>query len=293
MLINPEISRSLSRSNKRLLALILATLMCVCAAGVSHAQEADDRHPMLTSKYSISLGVFFPERSFEIGVDGSVPSIDRDIDISEQFQLSSSETTQAYEIGWRFTEKWMLRGQYFKVGGSRAAVLEEDVVWGDYTFGAGTGIAGGIDVSVARLFVGRRFSDHDHQEWGIGLGIHRLEISANIAGQAIINNEPPIFTERSASTRGPLPNLGGWYVYSFNSKWALQTRLDWLSASIDKYSGTIINAAAGITYAFNPHFLAGVNYNYFHIDVDIKDDPWRGYAESTIDGAFGYIAFHW
>ena len=48
-----------------------------------------------------------------------------------------------------------------------------------------------------------------------------------------------------------------------------------------------------MTFAANEHFLLGLSYNYFHLDVDITDDPWRGYADSTIDGAFGYISFHW
>ena len=305
MLISQGISRSQSLWNRQRLASLAAALVGLFAANAAVAQEADDVHPILTSKYSINVGVFFPERSFEIGVDGSVPTSNvpggggvetddrRDIDVSEQFKLSSSETTQAYEIGWRFGKKWSLRGQYFKVGGSRSAVLEEDVVWGDYTFGAGTGVAGGIDVSITRVFVGRRFSNRDNYEWGIGAGVHRLDLSAYIAGQAIINNEPPVFTERRASTHGPLPNLGAWYVYTFNERWALTTRIDWLSASIDKYSGTIINASAGINFALNKHFLLGASYNYFEIDIDIKDDPWRGYAESVIDGAFGYISFHW
>lgn len=293
MLISLETWRSQSPSNRRQLACLAAALICLSTAGTAIAQEADDVHPILTSKYSINIGVFFPERSFEIGVDGSVPSIERDIDISEQFKLSSSETTQAYEIGWRFGKKWSLRGQYFKVGGSRSAVLDEDVVWGDYTFGAGTGVAGGIDVSITRLFVGRRFSDRDEYEWGIGAGVHRLDLSAYIAGQAIINNEPPIYTERRASTHGPLPNLGAWYVYAFNDRWALTTRVDWLSASIDKYDGTIINASAGVNFALNEHFLIGAAYNYFEIDIEITDDPWKGYAESIIDGAFAYVSFHW
>lgn len=271
-----------------------AVVAVACLVTVQNAvAQEDDRHPMLTSKYSINIGVYFPDREFKVGVDGAVGSLERDIDISEQLRLSSSETTQAYEIGWRFSEKWMLRGQYFKVGGSRSAVLEEDVVWGDYTFGAGTGVAGGMDVAIARLFFGRRFSDSDKQEWGIGAGLHRLDISTHIAGQAIINNEPPVFTERRVSTQGPLPNLGAWYIYSFNSKWALTTRLDWLSASIDKYSGTIINAGLGANYAFNKHFMLGVSYNYFHVDADVKEDGWRGYIESTIDGVFAHLSIHW
>ena len=292
MSINHAISRSQLRSSNSLFVGATA-LACLLCAYETRAEEVDERHPLLSSEYSINIGVFFPEREFEIGVDGSIPSIQRDFDISEQLNLSNSETTQAYEIGWRFKEKWMLRGQYFEVGGSRSAVLEDDVIWGDLTFGAGTGVRGGIDVSITRLFVGRRFSDDAHQEWGVGLGVHRLDLSANIAGQAIINDEPPIFAERTVSTHGPLPNLGAWYIYAFNSKWAFTTRLDWLSASIDKYSGTIINAAAGINYAFNRHFQVGANYNYFRLEVDVTDDPWRGFAESTIDGGFLYLSFHW
>ncbi len=250
-------------------------------------------HPILTSTYSINVGMFFPERGFKIGVDGSIPDIERDIDISEQFQIGSSETTQAYEFGWRFGEKWLTRGQYFKVGGSRSAVLEEPVEWGDFTFAPGTGVAGGIDVAITRLFVGRTFSATENQEFGIGGGLHRFALDAYIAGQAIVNDLPPAYTERRASTRGPLPNLGAWYIYAFSPRWAFQTRLDWLSASIDKYDGTIINAAAGVNFAFNKHFLLGASYQYFEIDVEVTDDPWRGYVENQVDGAFAYLSFQW
>lgn len=250
-------------------------------------------HPILTSTYSINVGVFFPERGFKIGVDGSGPAIERDIDISEQFQIGSSETTQSYEFGWRFGEKWLTRGQYFKVGGSQSAVLEEPVEWGDFTFAPGTGIAGGIDVAITRLFVGRTFRATENQEFGIGGGLHRLALDAYIAGQAIVNDLPPAYTERRVSTRGPLPNLGAWYIYAFSPRWAFQTRLDWLSASIDKYDGTIINAAVGVNFAFNKHFLLGASYQYFEIDVEVTDDPWRGFVEHQVDGAFAYLSFQW
>ena len=257
------------------------------------AEEAEDIHPLLTTDFSLNVGVFFPERTFKIGIDATVPGIEREIDISEQLNLSTSETTEAYEIGWRFSEHWLLRTQYFSVGGSRSATLNEDVQWGDYTFGAGTGVFGGIDVSVARLFIGRTYSRDERREFGFGAGVHRLDLEAHLAGQAIINNDPPLYTERRVSTNGPLPNLGAWYVYSFTPKWALSTRLDWLSASIDKYDGTIINASAGVVYAFNRHFAAGLSYNYFEVDVDINEDNWTGFVEQTIDGAFIYLSGYW
>ena len=257
------------------------------------AQEARDVHPILESKYAINVGLYYPSRSFRIGVDASIPTIGRDIDISEELNLETSESTGALEIGWRFGEKWILRGQYFTTGGDRSVVLGEDVQWGDYTFGAGTGVSGGIDVGVIRAFVGRTYRADDRQELGIGAGVHRIEIEAFLAGQAIINNEPPLFTERRVKTNGPLPNVGAWYIYALSPKWALATRLDWLSASIDRYDGMILNASAGLSYAFNEHFLVGLNYNYFEVDVTVNEDSWTGNVEQIIDGPFLYMGFHW
>ena len=164
--------------NKANYLVIAATFLLSCQA---FAQEAEDTHPMLTSKYALNVGIYYPERSFKIGVDASVPVIDRDIDISEELKLSDTETTESFEFGWRFGKKWLLRGQYFKVGGSRSATLEDDVTWGDYTFGAGTGVSGGIDVTVGRLFVGRTFRADNKQEFGVGGGLHKLQIDAFLA----------------------------------------------------------------------------------------------------------------
>jgi len=257
------------------------------------AQEPADIHPLLAAKYGLNVGIFFPERSFEIGVDASLPGIETQIDISEQFKLKSSETTESVELGWRFGKKWLMRGQYFTVGGSRSATLDEDVVWGDYTFGAGSGISGGIDVTITRLYFGYTFGSADYHEFGIGGGLHRLDISAFIRGTAIINNNPPEVIERRVSTTGPLPNFGGWYTRSLSKNLAVNVRLDWLSANIDKYDGTIINAALGLNYAFSRHFGVGLAYNYFELDLGITDDNWKGYTESRIDGAFVYLSAYW
>jgi hypothetical protein len=271
----------------------LALALLVLEPTAAIAQDAWDVHPYLTDEFNVGAGVFFPDRSFEIGVDASLPGIGRSIDLSEQVKLKDSETTESLEMGWRFGKKWLVRGQYFSVGGSRSATLDEDVQWGDYTFGAGTGVTAGIDVSIARLFFGYTISRDDEQEFGIGAGEHRLDISAFISGQAIINDNPPAMAERRASTHGPLPNLGGWYIRSLSRRWAITARLDWLSASIDKYDGQIVNAAVGANFAMTQHFGIGLAYNYFDVDVGINDEHWKGDAEIRVNGPFVYLTASW
>jgi len=280
------------KCNYRLAGLSLV-LMALAAPMSAIAQDAWDVHPYLSDKFHVGLGVYFPERSLKIGVDASVPGVSREIDLSEQFKLKNTETTESFELGWRFGKKWLVRGQHFSVGGSRSATLGEDVQWGDYTFGAGTGVSAGIDVTISRLYFGYTIRRDDVQEFGVGGGLHRLDLSALISGQAIINNNPPETASLSASTTGPLPNFGGWYVRSFSRRWAMMTRLDWLSASIDKYDGQIINASVGVNFAMTRHFGIGLSYNYFELDIGIKDAHWRGDAEIRINGPFVYLSATW
>jgi hypothetical protein len=261
------------------------------ASGV--AGDAWDVHPHLADKYNVGFGVFFPERSFSIGVDGSLPGISRDIDFSERVKLEDTETTEGLELGWRFGKKWLVRGQYFSVGGERSATLDEDVQWGDYTFGAGTGVTAGIDLSIARLFFGYTIRRDDVHEFGVGGGVHRLDIGAFISGQAIINNNPPASASLSASTTGPLPNIGGWYIRSLSRRWAMTARVDWLSANIDKYDGQIVNASLGVNFAMTRHFGIGLSYNYFEVDIGIKEKNWNGDAEISVNGPFAYLTASW
>lgn len=274
-------------------ARMFLALLALAAPTSAIAGDAWDVHPYLTDKFTVGLGVFFPERSFKIGVDASVPGGERGIDLSKEFNIRSSETTEALELGWRFSKKWHVRGQHFSVGGSKSATLDEDVQWGDYTFGAGTGVGAGIDVSITRFYFGYIIRRDDAHEFGVGGGLHRLDISAFISGQAIINNNPPETANLSASTTGPLPNIGGWYVRSLSRRWAMTARLDWLSASIDKYDGQIVNAAAGVNFAVTRHFGIGLSYNYFELDIGIKDTHWKGDAESRIHGPFAHLTASW
>ena len=111
---------------------------------MSLAAEAQDSvHPYLTDKFALDLGIFFPERRVELGVDGPVSAAGEDIDFEETIGLKKSDEVFSLNFGWRFGEKWQLGAQYFASSGERGKVLQEDVEWNDIIFGQGTGIVAG------------------------------------------------------------------------------------------------------------------------------------------------------
>ena len=259
----------------------------------TQADEQDEFHPYLSSNFFIDVGVYFPDREVSIRVDGSISGIARYVDFQQELGARKSDDTFALNAGWRFGEKWQLGLQYFEFSDAKTAVLAEDIGWGDLVFQQGSSITAGHDFELLRVFFARRVESNDHHEFGVGAGVHWIELGAFIEGNAIISGGGNAFRSESVSITAPLPNIGGWYTYSISSDWALKARLDWLSVSIGEYDGTLINASFGINYQAFKYAGIGLSYNVFSLDVGINKLGWRGAADIDYEGLYAFLSFYW
>lgn len=274
----------------RLLVLVAVGLFPALADAWSTRTE----HPALTDTFTASAGAFVLDRDFKLSVEGSADlDLNRSLDFDESAQLSGSDSSAALELRWRFGEKWSLWGQYFSTKDDGRAELTRDVEWEDVVFGKGTFVGAGLEVKVARLMVGRIFSSGPRHEFGAGVGLHWFDLGAYIEGEAFIDDENTGFYRGDADAAAPLPNIGSWYTYAFNPRWALLTRVDWFGASFGDYSGSFWNASAGINYSPFEHFGASLTYNYINLDVDVDKSDWRGSVDVTFSGPFLSLTTYW
>jgi len=269
----------------------LLMLLSVMIPAQVVAQWETDRHPKLTDRFLFSAGAFVPKKNLELRVDGSTRLAD--IDFDERFGLSSEETTGSGDLRWRFGQKWSVSGQYFKTTDSATAELTEDVSWGDYVLREGSSVGAGVGLAVARIFAGRTFSSGANHEFGLGFGLHWLEISAFIEGEFFVDDESTGFRRESVSADAPLPNVGGWYWYAFSPRWLVTTRVDWFGASFGDYSGDLWNANAGLTFQAWRHVGLSLSYQFFKVDLDVDKSDWRGAANLTYDGPYVAVNINW
>lgn len=241
------------------------------------AQTADDYHPLLTSKFSLGVGVFWPAIDYTLQIDGSLPN--DEIDFDEALNLEDYQSTASVDFRWRFGKKWSLEGQYWDISTTGGKILENDVEWEDIVFKEGTFANAGIDVTVARVFFGRVFSSSSKHEFGLGLGLHYMELGAGLEGEAIIDENTTEFQQVKVSAEFPLPNIGAWYMYSWSPKWVFVTRADWLSASIGDYSGSLWDIQAGVNFQAFKNVGFGLSYKAFVVNVDVDKTDWRGQIE--------------
>ena len=71
-------------------------------------------HPEVTSKYTVDLGMFLPDRDMTLSA-GLATSGPRGVDSGTQFDLEKSDQIFAIDFNWRFGEKWALASTGWKL----------------------------------------------------------------------------------------------------------------------------------------------------------------------------------
>ena len=255
------------------------------------AQTADDYHPFLSDKFNLEAGVFFPQIGFTARVDDSHP--DEEIDFDEALNLADNTSAASINFRWRFGKKWSFWGQAWATDNTGKVVLEKDVEWEDTVFKKGSFVKSGVGLDVVRTFFGREFNLGPQHELGVGLGLHWMSLDTFIEGEIFIDDSTTEFQKVSASASFPMPNLGAWYMYSWSPKWMAQARVDWLSASIGDYSGSLWDAQAGINYQAFKNIGFGLYYKGFLLDVDIDKSDWHGRADLKQNGPLLTVTATW
>ena len=267
---------SIKKHNSALLLLL------IFASSFVYSQEAQKKHPILTDKFDFEIGVFYPSKKLDIGVDGDFTN--RDIEFEKAFGVKDVQTTLFLGGTWRFAEKWKLSLDYFGLKNSGSKVLEEDIHWDDLTFEQGTNVKGANRFNMYRIYVGRIFTRGEKHEFGGGLGVHAINVEVSIEGDVLTNLEDISFERSRKSITLPLPNLGLWYFYAPTAKWAFTSKLDVFYISIGDFSGNLLNVTPGVHYQFLKNFGAAVNYRWIDIGAKFDTSDWDGDMNMTFRG---------
>jgi len=275
--------------NPRIIASI-----CLAIAGLpAMAEDEPAPHPILTDKFIVQAGAFFPKLSFDASVNGNNTGEHPIYDFEGQFGLKDNQDIAALEFQWRYRGNWSLRGQYYDVSRSASTFLQSDVEWGEVVFQAGSNVRADTGLELLRLFFARNFSDKPNHEYGIGLGIHRLGIGVGLAGEFLIDGVQLSKGERAVGVTAPLPNIGGWYDWSPAPKWQIGARIDWMQASIGDYSGGLTNLAAGANYQAFSNVGFGLKYQRFTLNLDVRRQFWDGSVKLNYEGLYVYLSGNW
>lgn len=259
-------------------------LFLFCYTVAINAQSVDKNHPILTDKFTIAAGVYFPVKTVSFDVNGSTGNDNRNVDFGESIGFDSSQATFSIEGDWRFSPHWKLGVEYYSIDNTRRAELTKDVDWGDYTFKNGTFVQAGFSLDLYRVFFGRIISQGQKHEFGAGIGVHLMDVEGRLEGAAYINDEVIGDQIVKAQVLAPLPNIGIWYYLAPIKNLAFIAKVDWFSISVGEYSGSLWNVSPGLNYQILNKLGIGVNYRFFDVTAKVNKSDWDGQFSMTFSG---------
>jgi hypothetical protein len=248
------------------------------ASGISLAGPFNGIHPLQSDRFIIGLGEFFPDISGRFAIDDPDGGDGSDVDFQDDAGLDDKQTLPAFAITWRLSNNSRVQGEYFSLGQDGKRELTKTINVGDLEFAAGAQLSSDMDLDIVRAFYGYSFIKNDNTEVGAGLGLHYINIDVSLSGIATINGEEIANAKRGIDEGAILPNIGGYASYAFSPKWAVGARVDWISANIDKYDGTLWNVEAAVQYQMFEHFGLGLAYRYLDFELateDSKKGDWK------------------
>ena len=235
------------------------------------------KNPILTNKFLLGAGLFSPLNKVVLGVDGELDTDQKDdIQFDERFQLDGVQQSFTLNFIWRFSKNYSVSAEYFSVNTSKTVTLDETVEWNDKTYEVGAEVTGGYKFALYRIFFGRVISRGDKHEFGGGLGFHTVSVRGYIEGEATVNGTSGSFTRSSASVTLPLPNIGLWYFWAPDQKWAFTGKVDWFGVNISNFSGKLWGLTPGINYQAFKNVGVAVEYRYLTLKADVDKESWKG-----------------
>lgn len=263
-----------------------ATALLLAAAATTPAVAGTWQgiHPLLSERFVVSAMGFWPEYDATLSVDDPDGDVGTGVDMDDLFG-SGKDFKLALSGAWRFSERSRLTFEGFSVGTDGKAVIKETIDWGDLEFEVGARVKGDISWDVYRFFYGYNLLRSEKGELGIGAGLHLMNLQASLSGQASIDGIPVAHAKESVDIWAPLPNIGAYGSYALSPRWLVGAQLDWFSANIGDYDGSLWHVGGFVQYQVTEHFGVGAAYRHMSIDVSIdKKGDWRGGADSSYSG---------
>ena len=282
---------------KKGLCFCLSSAVLFSAPATLLAQDYE-YHPALSDNFSAVLGAMRSSNSFKVEADGLEPDNSLpgdDIDFENVLDVSQHSTLFNGQIRWKFGKqrKWSLFGQYFSNNAKGETVLTEDIEWDGVLFREGSFVGSGVKLAVTRVFVGRSFIKNAQHDFGAGAGLHILDMDAYIEGEILVDDETTELQRVEVGDSQPLPNIGAWYNFSPARNWLLHARVDWISANIGDYDGTLWNTSVGVGYQAWRHVGFDLSWQYFNLNLNVDKDDWQGGADMTYSGPVLAVTFNW
>ncbi|KRA83890.1 hypothetical protein [Altererythrobacter sp. Root672] len=248
---------------------MLAGFLIVNSA--ANAQALDD-------KYWAQVAAYYTKIDTKVRISpASNPNGGTQIDLEDDLNFDDDEILPSFSAGARLGGGFQAGVDYYALNRDSTATLARDITINDVTYPVSASVTGSFKTNIYRFTIGWAFVRKDNFELGAAIGAHVTDISFGIEGQGTTPGGTTVTAQRrQQDVLAPLPTVGVYTTFNVAPKLTLGARIDYLSLSIDKYDGRLINTQASLAYRFTRNFGVGVMYRYVDYRLDVEKSNYVG-----------------
>jgi hypothetical protein len=238
----------------------------------------------LNHRFSLQGQLFFPNVDSSLRVDGNNGNVGTVVDFESDLALKDRSTIPSFRAGWRANDDWMFIGEYYALNRKSSTTIDREITVGDTTFPVNGTVAGGFDSDIFRFTINNLILQRDNLELALAIGFHGTDFTIFIEGEGSANGTAGQFRTEQRSVFAPLPTIGAMLNWEVAPRVTIGGRIDWLSLSIDEYSGRLINTEMSAAYAVHKNIDIGVLYRLVDYEVKVRRDDWNGRVDYRFSG---------
>jgi hypothetical protein len=240
----------------------------------------------------LSVGTFANSTALDIRLDPSTSLPGTEIDWDQRFGLEHSKRFRLDGL-WRFTPKHHLRVLYTDYSQTDRATLASEIQWGDDLFPVNAQVTGTLGFEVMEAAYEYAFVTSDRAEIAGSVGLHYTTLEARLSATVTSPTTGSRSIGGPRSVDAPLPVVGLRGMWRLGGQVYLDAQAQYFSLAIDDIKGSLYNYRAAIIWQPTRRVGLGAGYDAFGVDVDLRQDDFRGKVDWVYRGPqlFVSVAF--
>lgn len=250
--------------------------------------------PLLTDRFNVTLGGYVVGTNVTADLNGHSVSAGTPVDFGHTFGTDANFNRIRLDAVWRITPTQHIKLLYFNTNVTRTRTLDKDIGWGDYTFLANASVSATTKLAVYELSYEYAFLRRPTFELTGSAGIHVLDMSLKLAGDATItdangNVSSAQYSSKNSNLPAPLPVFGVRALWAVLPNLYLDANAQIFKFSYEGYDGNWSDLRLAGTWMFTRHFGAGLGYDRFHVNVDVSKSVFNGNVTLGYSGLQAFL----
>ena len=270
----PYLVARLSLRNRIFLAILSAVAIVVPA----QAERPGDKVWLKAGVFRASVDTSLKVDDAKLGIPGT------SIDFEDDLGFGENAWKPKIEGGARLGKAFRIEADYFSLGRSGSAIIDEEIRIDDTVFPVNAEVDASFRTDVWRIAAGWSPLHTDKGELGLSAGVHltraRYSFLANVAGAQLVE-------EKSKTI--PLPNVSLFGNYNINKTFGVNGRVDLLSMKMGGYKGSLVDAQATVSARVHRNIGAGLGYRYVDYDLQVRKSDLHADVNYRYHGPFAFV----